>query len=183
MHNLPRYRTEWGENGSKSWGDQEKIAFTLCIAEVLSRKRQAGPPDLLGKRAGSVALCKCIIGEKSRLQVAAGKSASGDLWAVVSRNPVRSLLNCRAVSGEADSLPLPQHGHAGQVLGCSDVTPWFIYLMKNNERDDPQESLEIPLTLQIEHIDKLVIILKWTRGRKRKRKNACSKGLFNVQRF
>lgn len=53
--------------------------------------------------------------------------------------------------------------------------------MKNNERDDSEESLEIPLTLQIEHIDKLVIILKWTR--EIERKNDCRKGLFNVQRF
>lgn len=53
--------------------------------------------------------------------------------------------------------------------------------MRNNERDDPQESLEIPLTLQIEHIDKLVIILKWTR--ESERKIACRKGLFNAQRF
>lgn len=53
--------------------------------------------------------------------------------------------------------------------------------MKNNERDGPRESLEIPLTLQIEHIDKLMIILKWTR--KSERKNACRKSLFNVQRF
>lgn len=181
MRNLPKYRTEWGENGSKSRADQEKSAFTFCIAKVLGSERWKGPPDLPGKGAGSMALWKCIIGEKSRLQAAAGNSASGDLWAVVSRNPVRSLLNCRAVLGEAYSLPLPQHGHAGQVLGRSDVSPWFIYLMKNNERDDPQESLEIPLTLQIEHTDKLVIILK--RTRESERKNACRKGLFNAQRF
>lgn len=138
-------------------------------------------PDLPGKGAGSMALWMWIIREKSRLWAAAGSSAWGDLWAAVSRNTVRSLLNCGAVLGEAYSLPLPQRGHTGQVLGFSDVSSWFIYLMRNNERDDPQESLEIPLTLQIEHIDKLVIILKWTR--ESERKIACRKGLFNAQRF
>ena len=181
MRNLPKYGTEWGEHGRKSWAEQDKPAFTFCMAKVLAGGRWERPPNLRGKGAGSVALWNCIIRGKSRLQAAAGSSASGDLWAVVSRNPVRSLLNCRAVLGGAYSLPLPQHGHTGQVLGRSDVFPWFIYLMKNNERDDPQESLEIPLTLQIEHIDKLVIILKWTR--ESERKNACRKGLFNVQRF
>lgn len=75
----------------------------------------------------------------------------------------------------------PAWAHGAGARRCSDVSPWFIYLMKNNERDDPQESLEIPLTLQNENIDKLVIILKWTR--ESERKNACRKGLFNEQRF
>lgn len=170
-------RWQWKQKLSKI----REINTDLLHCLSPSSERWGWPPDPPMEGTGIMALWKYIRGEKSRLQAAAGNSVSGDLWAEVSRNPVRSLLNCRAVLGEAYSLPLPQHGHTGQVLGYSDVLPWFIYLMKNNERDDSQESLEIPLTLQIEHIDKLVIILKWTR--EIERKNDCRKGLFNVQRF
>lgn len=52
MRNLPKYGTEWGENGSKSRADQEKSAFTFCIAEVLGGERWEGPPDLLWDGSG-----------------------------------------------------------------------------------------------------------------------------------
>lgn len=68
-------------------------------------ERWGWPPDPPREGTGIMALWKCIRGEKSRLQAAAGNSVSGDLWAEVSRNPVRSLLNGRAVLARRSLFP------------------------------------------------------------------------------
>lgn len=104
MCNLPEYRTEWGEMEAKAEQNKRNQHWPFALLKSLQWKVGMTPWSTQGV-GGIMALWKCIRGEKSRLQAAAGNSVSGDLWAEVSRNPVRSLLNGRAVLARRSLFP------------------------------------------------------------------------------
>lgn len=91
---------EWGENESERLGRSSRNQHTPSVLLMVSERRymwrtqECSHYPLNG--TAFMAHWKYIIRENSRLQATAGNSAWVDLWAVGSRNPVRSLLKVQS---------------------------------------------------------------------------------------